>query len=119
MKNADENNHLDDELAARYIGDNVKAIQEFRIKYIETNAELIESLKAAIATNDNKVIFHVTHKLKSSAIFIGAQKLHMLCKDAEKLCKQESYKNESANNIYNEIINEFKHIASIIQTNTL
>lgn len=119
MKSTDKNKHLDDDIAARYIGDDINAIQEFRIKYIEINSELIENLKQAISKHDNKVIFHITHKLKSSSVFIGAQKLHMLCTEAELLSKQESNNKDNANEVYDKIINEFKHIASLIQTHSL
>ena len=70
---------LSDETAIKYIGDDMKAISSLRSSFIEKNKPLIEDLEKSIESQDKIGIRQGLHKLKSSALFIGADRLHLYC----------------------------------------
>lgn len=105
---------LNNQLAANYMGTDIESALIYRTKYLLKTKPLVDELISAISSKDHDSIFHTTHKLKSSSLFIGAERLHLLCKEAESLSKDNSNFSPYALEVYQEIIQEFNHVSSII-----
>lgn len=107
---------LDDNLAANYLGANVDVAKDYRLKYIATNTPLVIELQQALLERNKELILHITHKLKSSSLFIGAKKLHLLCKETECLTKKACDNDVAIQKTGEAIIKEFSYIETLINS---
>lgn len=82
---------LSDDIAKSYIGEDDSMLLSFRRNFITKSTHLITELQNAVVQQDLKKLFHTSHKLKSSSLFIGAEKLHVLCKHLELVTANETH----------------------------
>ena len=80
---------MDDETAVLYLSDSVQTIDRYRSKFIVMNAYLIDEIKNAFQDEDVYAMFLHSHKLKSSSLYIGALRLHLMAKYIESITKDQ------------------------------
>lgn len=76
--------------------------------YASNSFELIETMRAAAASNDTAALMHAAHALKSSSANVGALKLAELCKDIE--VAAGSGKHESAGVLLEKLLAEHQKV---------